>query len=266
MVAKNPNLWKLALERQQIDPLELADAVQVEAVQKELDFRTRLLIRDSVDALGHYWGRKKLGTWLKKSPARSRLESILDEDLGEAGFPSLRRRVVDITKPETVRQYFRDLGGHVRHPVKLQVGGSVALIVPGHLSRRTEDVDVVNEVPAELRNQHKLLRDLKERYNLELTHFQSHYLPSGWEKRVHGLEPYGQLQVYLVDPVDVFLSKLFSKRTKDLDDLRALAPQLNKDTIVERLRENTASILASESLRQCGEKNWYIVYGEPLPS
>src|SRR5262249_42540960 len=134
------------------------------------------------------------------------------------------------------------------------------------LVRATEDIDVVNEVPDEIRSQHKLLNDLRKRFGLQLTHFQSHYLPSGWEKRVHGLEPFGQLQVYLVDPIDLFLSKLFSKRAKDLDDLRALAPQLDKGTIVQRLRDTTADLMAEESLRQAGEKNWYIVYGEPLPS
>ena len=173
---------------------------------------------------------------------------------------------MDKTDPEVVRQLFREVGSHLHQATRLSVGGSIAIILPGLLTRATEDIDVVNEVPGEIRSQHKLLDDLRKRFGLQLTHFQSHYLPSGWEKRVHGMEPFGRLQVYLVDPIDVFLSKLFSERTKDLDDLRALAPQLNKDTIIQRFRETTAALVADESLRQCGEKNWYIVYGEPLPS
>jgi len=266
MVADNTDLWSLALKRQQIDPLELAAAVQQEALHDELDFRTRLLIRDSVQALRRYWGRKKLGTWLEGCVSGSRIKSILEQDLGEPGFPSLRRRVVDITRPETIRQFFRDLGSRSHRPVQMHVGGSIALILPGYLKRRTEDIDVVDEVPAEFRSQHKVLRELRDRYNLQLTHFQSHYLPAGWERRLHTLEPFGALQVSLVDAGDVFLSKLSSKRTKDLDDLRALAPQLNKETLVTRLRETAASLLTSESLHEQATQNWYIVYGESLPT
>jgi hypothetical protein len=69
-----------------------------------------------------------------------------------------------------------------------------------------------------------------------------------------------------VDVYDVFLSKLFSARTKDRDDLRALVPQLDKDPLIRKLKETTGSMLAAESLRQRAEQNWYILYGEPLPS
>jgi hypothetical protein len=266
MVAGNNDLWTLALERQQIDPAELAEAVQQEASLEELDFRTRLLIRDSIQALRRYWGSTKLGTWLEECPSGSRINSILEQELGEPGFPSLQRRVVEITTPETVRQFLRDLGSRLHRPVRMHVGGSIALILPGYLKRRTEDVDVVDEVPAVFRSQHKLLHELKDRYNLQLTHFQSHYLPNGWERRLHTLEPFGALHVSLVDPCDVFLSKLSSKRTKDLDDLRALAPQLSKETLSARLRETTASLLTSESLHEQAKQNWYIVYGEQLPT
>ena len=43
MVAGNDHLWTLALERQQIDPAELAEAVQQEASLEELDFSAKYL-------------------------------------------------------------------------------------------------------------------------------------------------------------------------------------------------------------------------------
>jgi phage-related protein len=266
MVAATKSLWNLVWGKPQVDPTDLASAISAELDNEPFDFRTRLLIRDSLRALEQYWGTGQFDRWLHQCAGRDMLEAILSEDLGDAGFPSLRERLMDKTDPEVVRQLFRELGTHLHRSTRLAVGGSIAVIMPGQLSRATEDIDVVDEVPDEIRSQHKLLNDLRKRFGLQLTHFQSHYLPSGWEKRVHGLEPFAQLQVYLVDPIDVFLSKLFSKRTKDLDDLRALAPQLEKDTIIQRLRDTTAALRADETLRQCGEKNWYIVYGEPLPS
>jgi hypothetical protein len=127
-------------------------------------------------------------------------------------------------------------------------------------------MDVVDEVPADLRNQHKLLHELKERYGLELAHFQRHYLPKGWEIRLHYLDAFGALRVYLVDAHDVFLSKLFSKRTKDLDDLRFVSRHLDKAVLTRKLTENCSALLSEQDLRQYAEKNWYIVYGEPLPA
>jgi hypothetical protein len=169
------------------------------------------------------------------------------------------------TDPETVRSLLRDVGTRLHRPVRLQVGGSIALILPGYLSRSTEDIDIVDEVPAELRAEPALLDALPGRYGLRLTHFQSHFLPAGWETRLHSLEPFGRLQVFLVDVSDVFLSKLFSKRTKDLDDLRLLYPQLQRDTLVRRLHDTTAALRAEPDLRQAAERNWYVLTGEPLP-
>src|SRR5262249_28212190 len=147
------------------------------------------------------------------------------------------------------QQFLRELGSRLRHRVRLAVGGSIALILPGYLERATEDIDVVDEVPAEIRSQHALLDELQKRYGLLLAHFQSHYLPSGWQNRLHYQDTYGDLQVYLVDVYDVFLSKLFSIRSKDLDDMRLLLPQLDKGTLAQRLKETTASMLAAEELR-----------------
>jgi hypothetical protein len=266
MVAITKGLWSLVWGKPQVDPSDLANALLAESKNESADSRTRLLIQDSLKALEGYWGSKRFEKWLKECSGRRKLEEILSADLGEPGFPSLKERLMDKTDPEVVRQLFREVGSHLHQSTRLSVGGSIAVILPGLLARATEDIDVVNEVPGEIRSQHKLLEELRKRFGLHLTHFQSHYLPSGWEKRVHGMEPFGRLQVYLVDPIDVFLSKLFSKRTKDLDDLRALAPQLDKETIVQRLRDTTGDLRSDDSLRQCGEKNWYIVYGEPLPS
>jgi len=266
MAVATKDLWSLVKYRPQVDPDDLADAVRNQASEESLDYRTRLLIRDSVEALRSYWGEGRVQEWLRGCPTRDRIESICGEQFERPGFPSLGDRLVEKTDPEDIRNYLRELGSKVARPLVLYVGGSVALIMPGHLSRATDDIDVVDEVPAELRSQHSLLRDLESRYGLKLAHFQRHYLPMGWEHRVHFLDTFGSMRVYLLDRYDIFLSKLFSIRTKDLDDLRALVKDLDKEMLVHKLKDTTGSMLAAPDLRKRAEQNWYILFGEPLPS
>jgi hypothetical protein len=266
MVAQAKDLWAMVKYRPQIDPDDFAAAIQHQFRDEPLDYRTRLLIRDGVEALREYWGEDRFRMWLSGSPQRHRIESICQEQFDRPGFPSLAKRLMKKTDPEEIRRYLRDLGVRITRPLRMEVGGSVALIMPGYLSRATDDIDVVDEIPAELRAEHALLRELEGRYGLSLTHFQRHYLPMGWEQRLHFLDSFGQIQVYLVDAADVFLSKLFSKRLKDVDDLRVTAPQLDKDGLARRLKQSCSPMLSTPDLRQQAERNWYILYGEPLPT
>ncbi len=265
MPVEAKDLWSLALDHLQVDPDDLMQAIEDQVRRGDLDYRSRLLIHDSLEALQISWGTERLHHWLLQCPQREQIKAIWTAHYDEVGFLSLRRRVVEIIRPEQVKQFFRELAQHVQHPVHLAVGGAIALILPRLLSRRTEAIDV-DEVPSELRSQHQLLALLSSRYGLQLTHFQSHYLPQGWQQRLHSQEPFGQLQVSLVDAYDVFLSKLFSARIKDRDDLRMLAPQLDKATIIRRLRDTTQALLPAPGLREAAEQNWYIIYGESLPN
>src|SRR4051812_39112423 len=109
-----PDLWSLTSGQPEIDPDRLAAAVEREASGEQLDFRTRLLIRDSVEALADWWGSQRLNTWLGRSPAKDRIHSILAEDLGPAGFPSLRSRLIQQTRPDSILQSVQELGLQTR--------------------------------------------------------------------------------------------------------------------------------------------------------
>jgi hypothetical protein len=260
-----PDIWDIVWGKPYIDARMLAEAIERAAGRSDLDYRTRLLIRDGTRALEARWGRDRLRRWLQDSPTGRQIELIEQEEFDEIGFPSLKERIVDATSPDTIQRYLRDLSAHVHRPIRLVIGGSAALILEGYLTRATEDIDIVDEVPADLRQQHSLLERLQKTYGLQLTHFQSHFLPSGWESRVHSLEPLGRLQVAIVDACDVFLSKLFSAREKDRSDLHALLPPLDAETIKTRLRDTCAAFLADAGLRKNAEQNWYILTGQPLP-
>ncbi len=265
MALQTFDLWSLVRGRPQIDPCDLADAVVNQAAEESLDYRTRLLIRDSVDALRTFWGQQRVDQWLTTCPSHDKINTICADEYEEVGFPSIRTRLMDKTDPMTIEQYFRELSRKVRKPMRLLVGGSITLIATGRLVRHTDDIDIVDEVPEEFRREPQFLDDLQKRYGLLLGHFQQHYLPAGWSNRLQFYDSFGDLHVYFVDPIDIFLGKLTSIRTKDLDDLRLLAPQLDRATIIQRLKDTMQSALASESLKERATNNWYILFGDELP-
>jgi hypothetical protein len=267
MVARTKDLWSLTSHNPHVDAADLAAAVEKQVVDRDLDYRSRLLIRDSVAALRGFWGEDKVSAWLTRIVVGLEIEFICrgpwDDD---RGFSSLMRRVVDVTKAETIVQFLRELSRNVHQPTRLEIGGSAALILRDLLSRKSDDVVVVDEVPSEIRMQYKLLDDLTHRYGLSITHFQQHYLPSRWATRLRYFNTYGSLTVYLVDAYDVILSKLFSHRTKDLDDIRIVVGILNKDVFVQRLKDTAQALLTASDLRPNAERNWYILFGEALPA
>ena len=59
--------------------------------------------------------------------------------------------------------------------------------------------------------------------------------------------------------------KLFSQRTKDLDDLRHLKHQLDKQKLVRRVLESAGLLRREQKLRAAADLNWRILYGESLP-
>ncbi|HEX3358841.1 MAG TPA: DUF6036 family nucleotidyltransferase [Tepidisphaeraceae bacterium] len=268
MVRPTIDLWKLVRAAPSIDANSLARAVE-DAADNAADFRTQLLIRDSLLAIEKQWGQQRFHDWLTHSPSRTQIlnirQSISDEAAQEHGFPSLQRRIVDAIDPDDIVQYLRDLARQVHRPTRLIIGGSIALTLSGNLLRFTEDIDVVDEIPEEIRMQHQFLQELDDRYGLQLTHFQSHYLPTGWETRIHSIGTFGILQIFVVDACDVLLWKLFSTRAKDRDDLRALLPHLDRPTLETRFRETTATFQAEQKLREAAEQNWYVLFGDSLP-
>lgn len=259
------DLWTL-IDQRCIDPQEFVEAVEDKVAADDLDYRTKLLIRDGVSALTLHWGQDRVSTWLAASPYGGSIESICREEYERPGFPFLKDQIMEPTDPATIRRLLYDLGGSLRKPIQVALGGSGSLILKGYLSRKTQDIDFVDEVPKEIREMGSRLKEIEKTHRLDVTHFQSHYLPSGWSKRLSTMESFGNLRVSLVDPYDVFLSKLSSIRVKDRQDLIDLKAKLDKETLARRIRETMESTLASAELRSRCEHNWKMLFEEPLPS
>ena len=62
------------------------------------------------------------------------------------------------TDPEDIRAYLRAVGSHLHRSAKICIGGSAALLLTGYLSRYTEYINVVDEVPEEIRQAHTTQR------------------------------------------------------------------------------------------------------------
>jgi Nucleotidyltransferase of unknown function (DUF6036) len=262
-------LWNL-LATPTIDPATLARTIESVLGQPHLDWRTLQLVKEGWEALEHSIEPSVLSDFLIERKALQIKESIrarlADDAEGhrQVKFPSLKDRLMPHLSPITVRQFLRELGTAVESSTVITIGGAASLILRDLLSRATEDVDIVDEVPVEIRAERHVLEELSSRYGLHLTHFQSHYLSPGWESRTTDLGTFGKIQVRLVDPLDIIAGKVFSARPKDLDDFRLLSLTLEKEALQHRVLQRSSSLDPGDQARRQAIRNWYIVYGDDL--
>lgn len=258
------DLWTLTQTRPALDPDDLAQAIEQQVREPDFDYRTRLLVHEASLALKGFWGPDRFQSWLSRASGAQRIRACVEEEFEEVGFPSLPKRVQVTTRPEDIKQFLRLLGGELTVPVRLVIGGSSSLILAGLLHRNTEDIDVVDEVPEPIRRLRSKLGQLQDDYQIVLAHFQSHYLPDGWEKRLVSQGTFGRLDVYTVDPLDIAVGKLMSRRDRDRNDLRILARHFAQGQFASRLRECHRH-LRDEKLLQAAQHNWYVLFGQDLP-
>ena len=164
-------LWDL-LANPQIDPAALARAIETALEHSVLDWRTLQLIKEGWHALEHIGGGTSPDPYLSRRNACEIRELIQArtnahaESHREIKFPSLKDRLMPHLSPTTIRQFLRELGTAIARPVVITVGGAGSLILRGLLSRATEDVDVVDEIPLEIRDERPILQELTRRYGL----------------------------------------------------------------------------------------------------
>jgi len=262
-------LWNL-LASPTIDPATLARAIETVLVQPNLDWRTLQLVKEGWEALEKFIEPPLLNDYLFERTTIQITEAIrartadVSKSHRDVKFPSLKERLMPHLSPITVRQFLRELGSAIASPATITMEGAASLVLRGLLSRATEDVDIVDEVPVEIRDERQVLQDLSARYGLRITHIQSHCLPQGWESRTIDFGPFGKIQVRLVDALDIIAGKVFSARPKDLDDFRLLSPNLNKEELRQRVLQGSSSLISSDQNRRQAIKNWYIVHGDDL--
>jgi hypothetical protein len=257
--------WTLVWGQPYIDADKLVSALEYDLKHDlQPDFRKRLLVRDALKAVRSFWGSDKYLQWLDQSPAKEKIVAILGEKLGKQGYHGIRKRLVTSMHKEQLEQVFEALGTMIRLPIDVYIAGSIPTLLKGLTVRPTDDIDFVDEVPAQIRDQRTAIKKIKERFGLALGHVQSHYLPAEWMNRCVSMGEFGGLRVHLVDEYDIFVRQLSSKQEKHKDDLRVLAPKLNKDRAKDHLLKYGAAFLESKYDRPTIEANWQFIYREPL--
>ncbi len=257
--------WALVWGQPYIDCATLVAAIESDLERTpNPDFRTRLLVRDCARAIKSFWGPTKYQRWLTGSRVGRQIRAILREHLGKTGFHAIRSRLVASITKDQLEQVFELLGEGIYPRVEVYVAGSIPTLVKGLTYRPTDDIDFVNEVPPEIRSQRKAVSQVRAEFGLTLGHVQSHYLPANWLNRRQFFGDFGGIRVYLVDVYDVFVSKLSSKQKKHKDDLRVMAPKLDKEKAKERLLGDGKYFLENESQRPQIEENWRFIFREPL--
>ena len=200
------------------------------------------MIKEGWNALEQAEGGASLDRYLLKGSAHEISESHPGPDVSHGGLSSRDQVPIaqgtshDSSEPGILRQFLRELGTRIARPTTITMGGAASLVLQGRISRATEDIDLVDEVPVEIREERQILEELSSRYGLRVAHFQGHYLPERWQTRTTDLGSFGKIQVRLVDPHDIIAGKVYSPRSKDLDDFRLLAPGLEQGT-AERTRD-----------------------------
>lgn len=180
-------------------------------------------------------------------------------------FTGLQRRIGLVTTAENVLGFLRELSLKLTTNTKIVIGGSSALILDRLLQRVTQDVDLVDEIPQALRDLRSEMSRAETIYGLHLAHFQSHYLPHGWESRLVSMPPLRKLEVWRVASLDVYVGKLFSRREKDGRDLVALQTAFPQELVKEHLLATCDRLLVDPELRSQLEDNWYVLYGVDFP-
>jgi hypothetical protein len=261
----NLDPWELIWGQPYIDADRLATAIEIDLKNTPApDFRTRLLVRDASRALRLFWGARRFEKWLGASSTGGRVRKILQEALGKPGFRYIRRRLVANPNLVDLQQLLEILGQSLHRRVELNIAGSIPTLVRGLTARPTDDIDIVDEVPIEVKQQREKLAKIKAEYGLVFGHVQSHYLPANWQERRQFLGDFGRIRAYLVDPYDIFVSKLSSKLEKHKQDLRVLAKTLDRETAEGRLFTDGAAFINDPHLRPQIEKNWQFIFQEPL--
>jgi hypothetical protein len=253
--------WRLVWGQPYIDSRTLAAAIEQDLARSDHpDFRTRLLVRDAAVALRSYWGSSRFSQWLAASPAGTRIREIMGEDLGEPGYSTIGRRLVDGIDSTQLGQAFGLLGRGIHDRVEIHIAGSIPTLIKGLTARPTDDIDLVDEVPEAIRRQRDVLQEIVTEFGLKLGHVQSHDLPPHWRDRRQWFGDFGGLRVYALDEYDIFVSKLSSKQKKHQLDLRVLALKLDKEKARQRLLADGRVFLDDPTLRPQIEENWQFVF------
>ena len=132
MVERRPDLWQLIWGQPYIDAARLAQAIELDLKDAPApDFRSRLLVRDAAKALRSFWRSKRFELWLGASAVGESIRRILSEDLGETGYPFIRRRLAASIDAVKIKRIFDLLGRAIHGRIEVNIAGSIPTLIQG---------------------------------------------------------------------------------------------------------------------------------------
>lgn len=259
-------LWRIVTRSSSISPkallVRLANALRT----PDPDPRSIVLMRECFGALGRTLGRnfvaQKIAGHAETAVDLRLMQDITSHSIEPNKFPSILPRLIEPISAQNVIECLRDVSTQLRERVSIVVGGSSVLLLKHLIERATENIDVLDELPEELRDQHAVLDDIKARHRLSITHAASHYLPTGWNTRTWSLDKFGPLDVRVVDPIDLLVSKLFSKRAKDFRDVKDCWDLIDHAEFRQRLSQDTHLLRGNSEVLAAAVRNWFVLTGE----
>lgn len=122
--------------------------------------------------------------------------------------------------------------------LKFYFAGGSACVMAGYIDRATRDFDFIDiGYPANLSKVFKLL----EPYDLLTNYFAA--IPKNYMDRATKLEGFGNISVYIFSKVDIIASKIDRLSEKDIEDIRILIPDINKEQLMKSINETIENIV-----------------------
>ncbi|HZK01760.1 MAG TPA: DUF6036 family nucleotidyltransferase [Anaerovoracaceae bacterium] len=111
------------------------------------------------------------------------------------------------------------------------LGGS-ACILGNYTERATRDFDFLDlDYPSHLGRIFTLLRDF------DMLEYESTVISPSYKERVTKLKKFAYLNVYLLAPEDIIISKIIRMEKKDIDDIDELIEKADKDLVNQIIDE-----------------------------
>ena len=126
---------------------------------------------------------------------------------------------------ERIEELLRAIGARFRHPARLYLAGGDGLVWRG-LRGFTRDVDIAYEVDPKHHDAWiRTIRELKDALDVNIEEANPGDfvpLPPGSAERAESVGRFGKVEVFLLDPYAVALSKLARGHDQDMEDVRSL--------------------------------------------
>ena len=117
-------------------------------------------------------------------------------------------------------------------PFDIYLLGGSACIIGEYTTRATMDIDFIDlGYPAKYGKVFSILRDY------DMLEYESTLLSPNYKKRATKLEEYNFINVYILSKEDIIASKIIRLENKDIEDIKEMIDNCNKDILNEVINE-----------------------------